>query len=361
MCEHYMKTGRCDYHMQCVFDHPVRDESLLQALDRRECFDHIRKGYCNYGERCKYRHPPRAPQSSTPSQAPPGPSTDIPPPLQSPHHPAVSHTAHAVTQATASQSQSQRENTPSPHLNQTTIRASNRTNFESTSMIQFDSLPSFHSSINHCPSSSLCLYPQSIHRSLLPSFHSSIDHCPSSSLRLYPQSIHRSSLPSSHSSIDHCSSSSLRLHPQCIHPPKPHTKNAIQGTGKSGLLNNAFSLIVPRSSTGNVSEHFFAGNNQSHHQATRRLLDSFKSCPTDIGIQTNHILQARLSSFTLDLCDYKTASDREETALDMLREPGSDKDVYVGRGLGNLFGHVGDGRRFGGQPSHSGSQQPEDN
>lgn len=56
-CEHYLKTGTCDYGASCIFNHPVRTDALLRALNRRECFDFIQRGHCNYGSKCKYTHP----------------------------------------------------------------------------------------------------------------------------------------------------------------------------------------------------------------------------------------------------------------------------------------------------------------
>mmetsp|Transcript_8433 Transcript_8433/g.18106 ORF Transcript_8433/g.18106 Transcript_8433/m.18106 type:complete len:488 (+) Transcript_8433:131-1594(+) len=56
-CQYYLKTGKCSYGARCKFNHPPRDEKLLSALHRRDCFDFVHTGECPYGSTCKYNHP----------------------------------------------------------------------------------------------------------------------------------------------------------------------------------------------------------------------------------------------------------------------------------------------------------------
>uniref|UniRef100_A0A7S3EHM0 C3H1-type domain-containing protein n=1 Tax=Rhodosorus marinus TaxID=101924 RepID=A0A7S3EHM0_9RHOD len=58
-CQYYLKTGKCTYGARCKFNHPVRDERLVTALNRRDCFDFVQTGKCPYGRSCKYNHPNR--------------------------------------------------------------------------------------------------------------------------------------------------------------------------------------------------------------------------------------------------------------------------------------------------------------
>jgi len=57
LCQYYMKTGKCSYGSRCKFSHPPREQKLLTALNRRDCFDFVHTGECAYGATCKYNHP----------------------------------------------------------------------------------------------------------------------------------------------------------------------------------------------------------------------------------------------------------------------------------------------------------------
>ena len=56
-CQYYLKTGRCNYGTRCRFNHPHRNQNLIESLNRRDCFDFVKTGICPYGPSCKYNHP----------------------------------------------------------------------------------------------------------------------------------------------------------------------------------------------------------------------------------------------------------------------------------------------------------------
>lgn len=319
-CEHYMKTGKCDYGTRCIYNHPFRPKALIQALDRRECFDYIQKGRCHYGTHCKYIHPPRAPQPSEHSQAPSASTITVSPISQIPHRSSTFQRAYPTTQTTASQSR--QANTAFSISSSKMNCSSDWTSLGKTSTTSSGPLPLLHAEV---------------HRYRTVPFWS------------LPMSINDISIPPSRFGFDGCVSTALGLHPMSMHRPELLTQITMQRIGNPRLLSSTISSTIPCNSIGNDFEHVYARTHLNQNKNIRDIPRVSKRRHTDTGFQSNDLLQARLSSATLHLCDAMDITEKVETALDVLREPGSENDIYVGTGSQNLFGCVGDRRHAGRQ------------